>query len=321
MTTNSQLEEAAAILRRGGLVAFPTETVYGLGANALDEDAVRRIYTAKGRPSTSPLIVHIASAAMGKRVAREWPETAAILTNRFWPGPLTLVLPKQKRVPAIVTAGLDTVGVRMPSHPLALALIKKARLPLAAPSANKFTQLSPVTAGQVRQSLGDAVDLVLDGGPCRVGIESTVLSLAGDVPVLLRPGMVSRQQIEALIGPVALAKAAAEGEAHAAPGMHEKHYAPHTPLRLGDPAPDSAYIWWSEPKPAHIDVRMPNDPDRYAAMIYDTLHRLDQMGLREIAVEPVPPTGDWDGIRDRLARAAQPVSPFADAGHPQSRGL
>lgn len=305
MKTNPQLDEAAAILRRGGLVAFPTETVYGLGANALDADAVRRIYAAKGRPATSPLIVHVASAAMVKRVAREWPASAEVLANRFWPGPLTLVLPKQKRVPDVVTAGLDTVGVRMPSHPLAVALIKKARLPLAAPSANKFTELSPVTAEQVRRSLGGAVDLVLDGGPCRVGIESTVLSLVGDVAVLLRPGMVSRQQIEALIGPVALAKAAAEGEAHAAPGMHEKHYSPRTPLRLGEPTSDSAYIWWTEPKPARIDVRMPNDPDRYAAMIYDTLHRLDEMGLREIVVEPVPPGGDWDGIRDRLARAAK----------------
>lgn len=295
-----------ALLRAGRLVAFPTETVYGLGANALDADAVRAIYRAKGRPSTSPLIVHVSSIPMARRVVAEWPEAAGILAARYWPGPLTLVLPKRAHVPDEVTAGLGTVGVRMPAHPLALALIRKSRLPLAAPSANRFTELSAVTAQQVRQGLGDAVDLVIDGGPCRVGIESTVLSLAGQRPVLLRPGMVSREQIEALIGPVALPGTVSDGEAHAAPGQHSKHYSPKARLRLGTPesVEGVAYLWWAVERPSQFAVRMPNDPDRYAAMLYDTLHRADALGVREIVVEPVPFGADWDGIRDRLQRAA-----------------
>jgi L-threonylcarbamoyladenylate synthase len=306
LTTNADLDRAVALLREGRLVAFPTETVYGLGANALNAEAVRRIFAAKGRPSTSPLIVHVSSVAMAKRVVSEWPEAAEKLAARYWPGPLTLVLPKSKRVPPEVTAGLDTVGVRMPAHPVALALIRRGRMPLAGPSANKFTQLSPVTAEQVRRGLGDAVDMVVDGGPCRVGIESTVLSLAGPVPVLLRPGMVSREQIEALIGPVVLAGAVSDGEAHASPGQHSKHYSPRAPLRLGHPEREAgtAYLWWAVERPADYPVRMPNDPDRYAAMLYDTLHRADAIGVKEIVVEPVPPGADWDGIRDRLTRAA-----------------
>jgi L-threonylcarbamoyladenylate synthase len=306
LTTSLVLDHAAALLRAGRLVAFPTETVYGLGANAYDSVAVRRIFEAKGRPSTSPLIVHVSGVAMAKKVVAEWPEAAEKLAARFWPGPLTLVLPKSKRIPVEVTAGLPTVGVRMPAHPVALALIRKTRLPLAGPSANRFTKLSPVSAGQVRSALGDAVDLVVDGGRCRVGIESTVLSLVTPVPVLLRPGMVSREQIEALIGPVALAAPVADGTAHAAPGQHSRHYSPHSPLRLGEPsqADGTAYLWWARERPAEFSVRMPKDPDRYAAMLYDTLHRADSLQVREIVVEPVPLDADWDGIRDRLARAA-----------------
>jgi L-threonylcarbamoyladenylate synthase len=307
LTSKADLDQAAELLRAGRLVAFPTETVYGLGANAFDADAVRRIYEAKGRPSTSPLIVHVATLAMARKVVAAWPEAAEKLAARYWPGPLTLVLPKSSRVPDVVTAGLPTVGVRMPAHPVALALIRRTKLPLAGPSANRFTELSPVTAEQVREGLGEAVDMVLDGGPCRVGIESTVLSLAGPEPVLLRPGMVSRDQIEALIGPVQLAGPVADGEAHAAPGQHSKHYSPKARLRLGEPAgvEGTAYLWWSEARPAEFAVRMPKDPDRYAAMIYDTLHRADGRGVREIVVEPVPAGADWDGIRDRLQRAAE----------------
>lgn len=306
LTSSEEMDRAVALLRAGRLVAFPTETVYGLGANAFDAAAVRRIFEAKGRPSTSPLIVHVSGIAMAKRVVAEWPAAAEKLAGRYWPGPLTLVLPKAKRVPAEVTAGLDTVGVRMPAHALALALIRKGRMPLAGPSANRFTELSPVTAEQVRQGLGSKVDLVLDGGPCRVGIESTVLSLAGPVPVLLRPGMVSREQIESLIGPVALAGAVADGEAHAAPGQHSRHYSPRAALRLGYPEEQArvAYLWWRVERAAEHAVRMPDDPDRYAALLYDTLHRVDGFGVKEIVVEPVPAGADWDGIRDRLARAA-----------------
>jgi L-threonylcarbamoyladenylate synthase len=316
-TINLELDQAAELLRAGRLVAFPTETVYGLGANALDAGAVRRIYDAKGRPATSPLIVHVASLAMARKVTAVWPEAAEKLAARFWPGPLTLVLPKAKRVPDIVTAGLGTVGVRMPAHPVALALIKKARLPLAAPSANRFTELSPVTAEQVRKGLGTTVDLILDGGPCRVGIESTVLSLAGPTPILLRPGMVSREQIEAIVGPVSLAEKARDGEAHAAPGQHTKHYSPHAPLRLGVPAnpAGTVYLWWAVERPAEFAVRMPKDPDRYAAMLYDTLHRADELGINEIVVEPVPLDSDWDGIRDRLVRAS--VGPTSRSVQPK----
>ncbi len=229
--TRDEIQHAAALIRAGKLVAFPTETVYGLGANAFDSTAVARIFEAKGRPTTSPIIVHVSSLEMAKSVAAEWPQAAQDLAHRFWPGPLTLVLRKQATVPDLVTAGLATVGVRMPSHPVALALIEASQRPIAAPSANRFTQLSPTTAEHVWQSLGERVDYVLDGGPCTVGIESTVLSLAGGTAVLLRPGGVSRQQIEEVIGPIAQ-QTDAPGEAHPSPGMHPRHYSPRTKLLL-----------------------------------------------------------------------------------------
>ncbi|MCA2967746.1 MAG: threonylcarbamoyl-AMP synthase [Acidobacteriaceae bacterium] len=298
-------DRAAALLRAGRLVAFPTETVYGLGANALDAAAVRRIYEAKGRPSTSPLIVHVADAAMAKTVAAEWPEAAERLAARFWPGPLTLVLPKRRAVPDEVTAGLGTVGVRQPAHPVALELIRRAGVPLAGPSANRFMGLSPTTAEHVRLALGEAVDLVVDGGTCPVGIESTVLSLSGGRAVLLRPGMISRESIEAVIGPVEVAGEAAEGVAHEAPGMHARHYAPLTALRLGTPGRESGYVWHTIPAEAASAVRLPAEAEGYAAGLYGALHALDAAGLPEIVVEPVPEGGAWDGIRDRLTRASQ----------------
>jgi len=303
MKPTFELERAAALLRSGGLVAFPTETVYGLGANALDPVAVARIYAAKGRPATSPLIVHVADLAMAQAVAAEWPEAAQRLAERFWPGPLTLVLAKRDVVPDGVTAGLGTVGVRMPAHPVALELIRLAGVPVAAPSANPFMGLSPTTAEHVRAGLGEAVDLVVDGGSCPVGIESTVLSLVGGRAVLLRPGMVSRSMIEGVIGPVELAGEAAEGAAHAAPGMHARHYAPRTPLRVGKPDADSGYLWHAAEEESEMAVRLPAEAEGYAAGLYEALHLLDSAGLREIVVEPVPEGGEWDGIRDRLARA------------------
>src|ERR1700684_325388 len=203
--SRSEIERAAALIRAGELVAFPTETVYGLGANALDPAAIEKIYAAKGRPPSSPLIVHVSSIEMARGLVREWPERAEKLALKFWPGPLTLVLPKQPHVPDRLTAGLDTVGVRMPAHPIAQALIREAGVPIAAPSANRFTELSPTTAQHVRDGLGDRVAMVLDGGRTTVGIESTVLSLAGSSAVLLRPGMVTRQEIEAVIGTIQMA--------------------------------------------------------------------------------------------------------------------
>src|SRR5579862_6688064 len=228
------LSKAAEFIRNGELVAFPTETVYGLGANALDPAAIDKIFAAKGRPPGSPLIVHVSSMEMARGLVREWPERAEKLARKFWPGPLTLVLPKQPHVPDRLTAGLDTVGIRMPAHPIAQALIAQSGVPIAAPSANPFTQLSPTTAGHVRESLGDRVAMVLDGGPSKIGIESTVLSLASSDAVLLRPGMLAQSEIEAVIGPIRVA-GAAPSAAHPSPGMHPRHYSPRTPLILLDP--------------------------------------------------------------------------------------
>jgi L-threonylcarbamoyladenylate synthase len=306
MVTDQELERAAELLRAGRLVAFPTETVYGLGANALDGGAVGRIFEAKGRPATSPLIVHVASAEMARRVVREWPDAAAKLTERFWPGPLTLVLPKHASVPDRVTAGLNTVGVRMPSNPIALALILRAGVPVAAPSANRFTQLSPTTAEHVRSGLGDRVDLVLDGGPTDVGIESTVLSLAAsDGPALLRPGAITQPAIEAIIGPIQVIESA--NGAHASPGMHRRHYSPRTMLLVTDNPPPGhgVYLWSRTPREGVSKaVRMPSDAQEYAKQLYATLHALDSNGWDYIAVEPVPASVEWAGVRDRLKRAA-----------------
>jgi L-threonylcarbamoyladenylate synthase len=305
----SAIDQAAGLIRAGRLVAFPTETVYGLGANALDASAVERIFAAKSRPKTSPLIVHVASIQMARELARAWPDHAETLAQAFWPGPLTLVLPKRPSIPDIVTAGLDTVGLRMPAHPVALELLRVAGRPIAAPSANRFTELSPVTADHVRASLGDAVDLILDGGPCSVGIESTVLSLAGPVPVLLRPGIVSAEDIEALVGPILRASDPQSG-AHASPGQHAQHYRPRKPLfvlSVGQPLPGGpgAWLWRSAPREAHLSIRMPDTAVDYAARLYGTLHSLDHRDIDWIAVERVPQEPAWEGIADRLRRAAQ----------------
>ena len=289
------LERAGALIRTGGLVAFPTETVYGLGASAFDAAAVARIFSAKGRPSTSPLIVHVDSLEMARSLAAPWPELAERLAARYWPGPLTLVVPKVPRIPDVVTAGLPTVGLRMPAHPLALELIREAGVPIAAPSANRFTELSPTSAAHVRKSFGREVECVLDGGPARVGIESTVLSLVGAEPVLLRPGVIPLPEIEALIGPVRTSASPAGGS-HPSPGMHPLHYRPRTPLYLGR-APEGGRGRW---------VRIGNaGPREFAAALYDTLHRLDEQGLDWIAVERPPDTPAWAGVIDRLQRAAR----------------
>lgn len=252
------LADAAQILRAGGLVAFPTETVYGLGANALDPDAVARIYAAKGRPAWNPVIMHVASADMAAGFASHWPLSAARLAERCWPGPLTLVVPRADHVPDIVSAGGDTVALRVPSHPVALALIAAAGCPIAAPSANRFTQVSPTTAQHVVASLGDRVGLVLDGGPSTVGIESTVVDCTGDTVTILRPGMLGRETLEAALDglgvavrhaapravPHAASQALAEASTHAddgtpaaprSPGMADRHYAPRADVWLFAP--------------------------------------------------------------------------------------
>ena len=274
------------MLRAGKLVAFPTETVYGLGANALDEAAVRSIYEAKGRPSSSPLIVHVASIAMARELASEWAEQAGELANSFWPGPLTIVVPKKPHVPDIVTAGYPSVGLRMPAHPVAIALLKAAGIPVAAPSANRFTQLSPTTAEHVREAFPDI--LTLDGGPCTVGIESTVISLAGQIPRILRPGMIMQSRIEQVIGPVEA------GAGPESPGQHPRHYSPRTKIILGT-APQEG---------RGVRLNLPDDPNQYAEQLYAKLHALDHQGYDWIAIELPPDTPEWAGIRDRLQRGA-----------------
>jgi L-threonylcarbamoyladenylate synthase len=307
MVPVEQLERAAALIRAGRLVAFPTETVYGLGANALDASAVARIFEIKGRPASSPLIVHVDSIALAREAARQWPEAAQRLAERFWPGPLTLVVPRHPRIPPIVTAGLETVGLRMPAHPVALELIRAAGVPIAAPSANRFGCLSPTTARHVEEALGEAVDLILDGGPTELGIESTVLWLAGP-PRLLRPGMILREQIEELIGPVEATGRIEDRTAHPSPGLHARHYSPATPLLLVDdgglPPGRGVYLWIRRPKPAARLVRMPAEARAYAAQLYQTLHELDREGWDWIAVERPPEEPPWSPVLDRLRRAA-----------------
>jgi L-threonylcarbamoyladenylate synthase len=298
-----QIRRAAQLIRAGRLVAFPTETVYGLGANALDAAAVRRIFEVKGRPATSPLIVHVKSIEMARQLSLRWPSQADTLARRYWPGPLTLVVPKHPKIPDVVTAGLDTVGIRMPSHPIAHDLICAAGVPIAAPSANKFTRLSPTTADHVRQSFTeDEVAMVLDGGPTDIGIESTVVSVVGENPVLLRPGMIAIDNIARIEAP--------PNGAHPSPGMHERHYSPRTPvvlIRPGDPLPSGrgTYVWWKTQIAAANSVHMPADHRQYAAALYSTLHDLDHGDWEWIAVEEVPDAPEWMGIRDRLQRASR----------------
>jgi L-threonylcarbamoyladenylate synthase len=286
----SEISRAAALLRAGGLVAFPTETVYGLGANALDEKAVRSIFEAKGRPLSSPLIVHVASIAMARELALDWPDQAELLARRFWPGPLTIIVPKQPHIPDLVTAGLASVGLRIPAHPVAKALLEAAQIPIAAPSANRFTELSPTTAEHVRKSLGQKVEMVLDGGPCTVGIESSVISLTGPVPRILRPGMITQTQIEEVIGPV---ETGAGGES---PGQHPRHYSPRTRIVFGQPPDLGRGVVLAL-------ATMPSDPAGYGESLYRVLHDLDQQAYDWISIELPPDTPEWAGIRDRLIRA------------------
>lgn len=316
------LDRAAEVLRRGGLVAFPTETVYGLGADARNEEAVRAIFTAKGRPSFNPLIVHVAELALARELSSAWPEAAELLGARFWPGPVTVVVPKRPEIPDLVTAGRATVALRVPAHPVALALLRRSELPIAAPSANLYTQVSPTRAEHVVQGLGDRVDLVLDGGATRVGIESTVVDLTGPVPVLLRPGQISRTELEAVIGPIELA-AVVEGDApRAGPGMVRRHYSPRAELRLFAPGERAAMqevaragaaagrrvgalLLAPLDAPFETPIAMPADPAAYAHRLYAALHDLDAAGCDLILVDEVPEAGGWAGVRDRLRHAAE----------------
>jgi L-threonylcarbamoyladenylate synthase len=306
-----ELPEAIALLRAGGLVAFPTETVYGLGADALSEQAVRRIFKAKGRPGYNPLIVHVADAGQADRVA-VWNELAERLAARFWPGPLTLVLPR-RAVPDAVTGGGATVAVRQPAHLLAQALLAGVGVPLAAPSANRSGRLSPTTADHVLADLDGHIDAVLDGGPTTAGIESTVLDLSSATPRLLRPGPILPADLEALVGPIERGQAPTVG-AMPSPGMLERHYAPRTPLMLA--SDDGAALVPSlsgrigllthhdAAVPAAAVERLPADAKGYAAGMYAALHRLDRLGLTRIVVAALPDGEEWLAVRDRLRRAA-----------------
>jgi L-threonylcarbamoyladenylate synthase len=307
MVTTEQIRTAAEIIRSGGLVVFPTETVYGLGANALDGSAVGKIFALKGRPATSPLIVHVASIEQARTLAAQWPPAAEQLAARFWPGPLTIVIPKNPLIPDSVTAGLPTVGLRMPKNEIALALIREAGVPIAAPSANRFTQLSPTTAQHVRDAFGDQAPVLLDGGPCELGLESTVVAIVDGGVEILRPGM-------ALVEHATQAREQENaGAAHRSPGQHQKHYSPRTKLILvhAGRLPQQgrgAYLAGTDaanPSPAcQRIVSMPSAAVAYAARLYSTLHDLDREGLDWIAVELPPPGAEWDAIRDRLDRAA-----------------
>jgi len=296
------IDRTVQILRRGGVVAFPTETVYGLGADATNARAVERVFQIKGRPSTNPLICHVADAGIARRYARVWPVAAQQIADAFWPGPVTIVLPKSEAIVPTVTAGLDTVGLRAPNHPLALELLRAFDGPLAGPSANKSNHVSPTTAGHVRDELGDDVDLILDGGPCSVGIESTVLSLAGDVPRILRPGAITREMIESVMGMTVeeTGTVAQTMEPQSSPGQFEKHYAPRTP----------AYRF--EPRERHqIDltdaaiIEPTLDPQAYARQFYARLRLLDAQQLRAIYIELPPDVSEWHAVRDRILRATR----------------
>jgi L-threonylcarbamoyladenylate synthase len=313
------LELAAAALRAGQLVAFPTETVYGLGANALDAEAVRRIFAAKGRPSHNPIIVHIADVALAPEVVSHWPDQAQQLAQRFWPGPLTLVLPKRAEIPTEVTAGLPSVGIRVPSHPVALELLKRGGLPVAAPSANRSNEISPTTAIHVFESLQGRIDYVINGGPCTSGIESTVLDLTTSPPRILRPGPISLKDVQEAIGPVECATTVMTDQPLPSPGLMPRHYAPHHPLELTSDDGASrvrdliamgrrvGWLTWIHAPGVRGSRRidMPDNAVDYATRLYAALHEADDWPIDVIVVAAPPDEPEWLAIRDRLRRAAQ----------------
>jgi L-threonylcarbamoyladenylate synthase len=307
---SAEVRRAAEILRAGGLVAFPTETVYGLGADASSAKAVARLYAVKRRPAGHPVIVHFASAAGAFSWAREVPDAAKLLARQFWPGPLTLILKRSDKARDFVTGAQDNVGLRVPSHPVAHELLTLFKGGVAAPSANRFGLVSPTTAAHVRADLGADVDLVLEGGSSEVGIESTIVDLSGDTPVLLRPGRISKQDLERVIG--AVSERSESSPRHS--GGLERHYAPRTPARLV-PTYDLdkeiarlkekvAVLAFSRPD-ERVDywLRMPRDPAAYAQKLYGALRELDTAGCEEILVEAPPEAPEWAAVRDRLQRA------------------
>lgn len=318
------LEEACSILRAGGLVAFPTETVYGLGGRALDPEALGKIFDAKGRPRTHPLIAHVVAEAGAKALASDWSERAARLAHTFWPGPMTLVVPRAGHVPPVLTGGGDSVAVRAPGHRIARALIATLGEPIAAPSANRYQSISPTCAAHVVKSLGARVDLVLDGGACEAGIESTVVDVRGERARVLRPGALSVAALRAIEPDLEAADAvASEDAARPSPGMDARHYAPHARVvlaasrsealaaaREGAAAGTVGLVVRGDVRAAvsvapGVDTRvLPDDPAGYAAALFATLHALDDAGVRLIVLEAVPEGDAWWAVADRLRRAS-----------------
>ncbi len=295
------IAECVRTLSAGGVVAFPTETVYGLGADALDADAVAEVFALKGRPSDNPLIVHVAGDAMARRVVSDWTDDARRLAERFWPGPLTLVLPRSDALPDAVTAGGSTVGVRAPAHPLTLALLEAFGGPLVGPSANRSGRISPTTPEHVERSFAECDLPIMDGGACARGIESTVLDLTSEPPIVLRPGVITPGEISAVLGrPVEAASTSNDGPERS-PGRLGPHYRPQAPVTL---------VGAGEPEPAGARVELPADAAQCAAMLYDALHQADGSDPdRIVVVLPAERRGDeavWSAILERLGRAAHP---------------
>ncbi len=327
---DAAIDYAAHLLRQGRLVAFPTETVYGLGADASNPDAVRRIFQAKGRPADHPLIVHIPSIDSLNDWALTVPDAVHQLAARFWPGPLAMILNKRPEVPLVVTGGQDTVGLRMPDHPVALRLLRAFGSGIAAPSANRFCRISPTQAAHVEEELGDAVDLILDGGACQVGVESTIVDLSGNRPKLLRPGHITRLEIEAVLETELLLIAPQTGQKTPtemrAPGMMAVHYAPSTaavlcpasrlPEMIQDLSARNKKIgilaYRSEQAENRLTriIRMPEKADEYAQGLYAALRELDSLHLDMILVEQPPNNEAWRAINDRLCKATSSYQPL-----------
>jgi L-threonylcarbamoyladenylate synthase len=319
------IAEAVRVLRGGGLVAMPTETVYGLAARALDEAAVARIYAAKGRPAHHPLIAHVEGEAQARALAASWPERASLVAKAFWPGPLTVVVDRALDVPAAVAGGGPSIAIRAPAHPVALALLHALGEPVAAPSANRFQGLSPTTAEHVVKQLGDAVDLVLDAGPCEAGIESTVVDLRGARPRVLRPGALDLAALRRVLPDVESppTKTVRADDARVSPGMEARHYAPRARLLLADTWEEARRIAYglastgarvglvthekrttSVPEKQVLARTLPRDPAQYARLLYRTLHDLDDAGVDVIVVQGVPDDEAWWAVADRLRRGS-----------------